>query len=178
MAKRLRLFLKTQAPIAEANLVAREILTTPPRAAVIVAAAFLDTFLERLIRRHLVELPPTEVEALFGPDRPLGSFSAKIKMARAMGLIGPKTAHDMNIMREIRNAFAHGLRRMNFETAEVKQLLHSFYCLKEINLRRVRPRRLFLFVASTLSTHLNQKGLSSPPKYRPPKLKGFSSFLD
>jgi len=65
MAKSLRVFLKTQAPKDEANLVAREILTSPPRAAVIVAAAFLDTFVERLIRRHLIDLTAAEAESLF-----------------------------------------------------------------------------------------------------------------
>jgi DNA-binding MltR family transcriptional regulator len=179
MAKGLKGFVRTRASKDEADLVAREIMMGSPRAAALVAGAFLDNFLAGLILRHLVELTPSEIESLFEPDRPLGSFSAKIRMARALGIFGPKTAHDLNIVRDIRNAFAHGLRRMNFETPEVKQLLASFYCLRDIpSYKRFSSRKLFFEVTANLSTHLHEKAVSSSDKRVPPKLTVFCAHLD
>jgi DNA-binding MltR family transcriptional regulator len=179
MAKALRNFINSRASKQEANLIAREIHTTSPRGGAMVAAAFLDDFLQRLICRHFVELSTSETASLFEPERPLGSLSSKIKIARALGIFGPKTAHDLNIMREIRNAFAHGLRKMNFETREVKQLLMSLYCIRDIeNFRRLSPRKLFFEATAMLSTHLDQKAVSSPIKREPLKLTVFCSHLD
>lgn len=112
MAKGLKSLLKSPPSKEEEDRVAREILTSSPRAAALVAGAFLDVFLQRLIIRHFVALSVSEMESLFEPDRPLGTFSSKIKVARALGIFGPKTAHDLNIIRDIRNAFAHGLRNV------------------------------------------------------------------
>jgi DNA-binding MltR family transcriptional regulator len=180
MAKALRDFLRTRAPEDEANQLAKEITTSTARGAAMIAAAFLDEFVARLIRRHLVELTESEDEALFSPDCPLGTFSSRIKIARALAIFGPRTAHDLNLMREIRNAFAHGLRKMNFETREVKQLILSFHCLKDIeNYKSLTTRKLFFEITRMLSTHLSEKGLSSPATHAPPKkLPVFANYLD
>jgi hypothetical protein len=80
MAKALRDFLRTRAPEDEANQLAKEITTSTARGAAMIAAAFLDEFVARLIRRHLVELTESEDEALFSPDCPLGTFSSASRL--------------------------------------------------------------------------------------------------
>jgi hypothetical protein len=106
----------------------------------------------------------------------LASLSAKINLARALGIFGPKTAHDL---REIRNAFAHGLRRMNFQTSEINQLLVSLHCIRGIHdYKRLSPRKLFFEATAILSTHLGVKAASSSKRRRPPKLERFSEYLD
>jgi DNA-binding MltR family transcriptional regulator len=179
MAKGLNRFLKSQVPIEESNLVAREIKTDAPRGASMVAASFLDAFLLKLIQRHLVKLSDSEANALFEPDRPLGTFSSRIKLARALSIFGKKTAHDLNTLREIRNAFAHGLRKMDFETPEVKQLMFSFHCLKDIeDYKTLKPGELFFEITAMLSTHLDTKMKSSPTERAVPKLAVFCNHLD
>jgi DNA-binding MltR family transcriptional regulator len=122
------------------------------------AAAFLDVYLESLIRMSLVPLGAKDTEALFGPDRPLGTFSSRIRIAQALGIFGPKTAHDLNIMREIRNAFAHVIRKINFDTPEVKELIISLHCVRGVdNYRGLSSRKLFVEVTAILLSHIYSK---------------------
>jgi hypothetical protein len=53
-------------------------------------------------------------EALF-PD-----FGAKIKIVRLLGLIGPKTTANLEVIRLVRNAFAHSMADIYFTTHEVE----------------------------------------------------------
>src|SRR5947208_267168 len=99
MGKALRRFIRSRASMEEANDIAREINTSSPRGGAMVAAAFLDDFLMKLLLIHMEKLSESEVEGLFDPERPLRTLSSKIKIARALGLIGPTTAHDLNLMR-------------------------------------------------------------------------------
>lgn len=46
---------------------------------------------------------------LFRHNGPLSTFSARLDMAFALYLIGEKTRHDLDIIRDIRNDFAHDL---------------------------------------------------------------------
>jgi DNA-binding MltR family transcriptional regulator len=180
MGQALRRFVKLQGSVEERNLLAKEISTSSPRGAAMVAAAFLDEFLMKLLLHHMEIISDAEVSALFDPDRPLGSFSSRIKLARALGICGPKTAHDLNLMRAIRNAFAHGLRKMNFETPEVRQLLHSLHVVHDVEPgKRRRARTLFFEATAMLSTHLNEKGRIALTKKRvPPGLGCFCAHLD
>lgn len=59
-------------------------------------------------------------DGLFGPMKPLASFSARIRLLYALRIVGEETRDDLNIIREIRNAFAHSGRELTFETKEVK----------------------------------------------------------
>jgi DNA-binding MltR family transcriptional regulator len=164
----------------EANKIAREVNTGSPRGGAMVAAAFMDDFLMKLILLRLEMLSETEVEGLFAPERPLGSLSSKIKLGRALGLFGPRTAHDLNLVREIRNAFAHGLRKMSFETPEIRQLVGSLYVINDIeNHKHLRARKLFFESVAMLSTHLHHKGRGVQKTKQPsPALGSFCDHLD
>jgi len=70
------------------------------------AAAYLSDRLSELIRLNLVDHNEV-IESLFGAMRPLGTFSARIDMAFAMGLIGPAGRRDLHLIRKIRNDFGH-----------------------------------------------------------------------
>jgi len=58
---------------------------TQDRAIALVGATNIDMTLEHAIKTHLVQLNSTENQGLFGPDAPIGSFSARIKMGYAIG---------------------------------------------------------------------------------------------
>lgn len=76
------------------------------RAAVVLGAARLDVALERLLKK-LMHHHPGGSDNLFEPDRPLGSFSAKIALAYRLGVIDRNFEHALQMIRKIRNAFAH-----------------------------------------------------------------------
>lgn len=63
-------------------------------------------------RKHVSQL-------LDDPGAPLGSFSARITVAKALGLISENMAAELDHIRRIRNAFAHSLRPLTFDHDDV-----------------------------------------------------------
>jgi len=80
--------------------------TPSDHAFALVTAAMLDNALKEGIRRVLVG-PENIKEKLLGTDGSLGTFSSRINTGLALGLYGQKTHRDLDIIREIRNTFAH-----------------------------------------------------------------------
>jgi hypothetical protein len=97
----------------------REVTEGSDRVAVIVGSTLLDAVLEGMLRRYLRPLSASDDEALFMGNGPLGSFSSRIRIAHAMGLITDLQRKNLNYIREIRNAFAHGMLPLRFDTSEV-----------------------------------------------------------
>jgi hypothetical protein len=93
---------------------------TNDRAVGIVAAALLESALETALDFKLKKIGAGNTNEIFRGDAPFGSFSAKIKLARAINLIGDPARHDFDCVREIRNAFAYTkLTKITFETPEI-----------------------------------------------------------
>jgi len=76
------------------------------RGLVVGCAALLDDFLRTLIISYLVDNASSSA-LLEGGNAPLGSFSAKIDMAHALGLISDDSRVEAHNIRRIRNDFAH-----------------------------------------------------------------------
>lgn len=76
------------------------------RGMTVLAAAELDRVLEGLLKAYLA--PGNARDALFaGGSAPLGSFSAKINTARSLHLIREEEYALLQLIRRIRNEFAH-----------------------------------------------------------------------
>jgi DNA-binding MltR family transcriptional regulator len=87
------------------------------RASIILAAAFLDSFLGDCMARRFSGHFDGD---LFRGDGALGTFSRRISMARALGWIHEDTASDLDIVRKIRNDFAHDYdHTLSFSTDSV-----------------------------------------------------------
>jgi hypothetical protein len=107
----------------ETNQALRELSHDPnDRTVAIVGAALLESALQAALTFKLKKIGTNRAGEIFrGDDAPFGSFSAKIKLARAINLLGDPARHDLDCMREIRNAFAQTRRtKLTFETAEVE----------------------------------------------------------
>ncbi|WP_157644159.1 hypothetical protein [Burkholderia ubonensis] len=76
------------------------------RAGVVLAIAKIDAELEALLKSVLLPCAGGE-DSLFDSDRALGTFSAKIAIAHRLGLIDGEFEHALQLMRKIRNEFAH-----------------------------------------------------------------------
>ena len=93
--------------IAEsARTIALQMLEERGRGAVLVGVARVDVALERLLLAVLLP-PPDSTDTFFQPDRPLGSFGARITLAARLGLIDPPVEQALQTLRRVRNAFAH-----------------------------------------------------------------------
>ncbi|WP_417273164.1 hypothetical protein [Celeribacter halophilus] len=78
------------------------------RGRVLVAAAQIDGMLEEIIRAFLI--PEKQSEALFkGANAPLSSLFNKANFAAALGLISEEESHAIDILRKVRNLFAHSV---------------------------------------------------------------------
>lgn len=88
-----------------------EIQDSPDRAAAIVAAAILESTLEEGIVNRLLPMSNSHRATLFGGEASFATFSAKINLGLSLGLYGNKTRSDLNLIRKIRNEFAHYANR-------------------------------------------------------------------
>jgi mannitol operon repressor len=95
------------------------------RGAAILAASMLDQKLKAVLKDYLIEEKSTDF--LFnGPNAPLGTFSAKQHLAFSLGLISEYEYHDCEIVRKIRNDFAHKFElAFSFSNSKIAAL-----CLK------------------------------------------------
>lgn len=100
------------------NTLFQELQNESDRAAAILGAAFLDALLEEYITNFLVD-DRKEVQRIFGPEQPLGSFGARITIAFCLGLISREEKADLRIIQKIRNRFAHELPGISFEDRSI-----------------------------------------------------------
>ena len=106
----------------------REVLTElkaqTDRGVAVVGLALLDAKIGKALRLIFVPgLSQHELDDLFdGPVAPLGSFSAKVRVAHALGLIGDESKADLRLLGQIRNKFAHRLEIRSFENPTILKL--------------------------------------------------------
>lgn len=92
------------------------------RASVIIAGARLDVDLERLIK-HVLQKHPGGTDPLFDSDRALGTFSAKIALSYRLGIVDGDFEHALQLVRKIRNDFAHQLEEESLSSQRQKPRL-------------------------------------------------------
>jgi DNA-binding MltR family transcriptional regulator len=148
-----------------------EIQKEGDRAAIIVGAAYLDEYLRIYIASFLIDESKV-VDDLFGIERPLGTFGARIRMAYALGLLAVDEFHDFKIVQEVRNAFAHGLHGLSFADQWVADRCRAFILpqksVAEVLLPAASPRDLFLWTIMELAVSMakGQFDISSKEEQR------------
>jgi hypothetical protein len=86
-----------------------------------VTAISLCGFLDGCLKRAILHALPNETAGwrLFEDRGLLESFGAKITMGHALGLYGNQTRRNLDILREVRNLFAHDITQLSFATPEI-----------------------------------------------------------
>jgi hypothetical protein len=107
----------------------REIEESHDRAAAVVAAAFVEDRLATALKARLHQ-DETITDNMFRSSGPLGTFKAKIDLAYLVGLCSKQAHSDLEIIRRIRNEFAHELTTKTFENQRVKDLTTNFELIK------------------------------------------------
>lgn len=105
------------------NLFNHEIKSTSDRACAIVCAALLDDMLQKILLSFLCKDSNTQDNKLFSQNGPLSTFSSKITLSYRLGLISKSEHDNLNLIRKIRNSFAHDLSINSFECNNCKELL-------------------------------------------------------
>jgi DNA-binding MltR family transcriptional regulator len=93
------------------------------RGCVIFCAAWLEDELEILIRAHCRKEPnvlKAVVDPLFKGYAPLSTFSAKIQVCYAMGFISKHLHKSLQLVRKLRNDFAHEKIGVSFQSPKYR----------------------------------------------------------
>jgi DNA-binding MltR family transcriptional regulator len=110
------------------------------RGCALMAAAYLADQLEVLLRRTFVD-DRDVIDELLRPLGPLGSFSGRIEICYALGLLPNQTRRDLHLIRKIRNDFGHVAKILTFAepaiSARCGELRHS------VHEPEARPRAKF-----------------------------------
>jgi hypothetical protein len=91
------------------------------RATAVMLGSFVETSLKRLLASVMRDdLISKDRKQLFEYEGAVGSFSSKIVVAYALKLIGSTTRSDLDLIRFLRNEFAHSRMPFCFKTPEVR----------------------------------------------------------
>jgi DNA-binding MltR family transcriptional regulator len=105
-------------------------LESPPhltshRSFAIISSARAERALERTLIAHFPKLDAYTFEMLASRAGPLSSFFSKIHLAFALGLLDSKTRNNLEIIRKIRNVFAHAPKAVSFQTSLIVKECHK-----------------------------------------------------
>ena len=125
------------------------------RAAAILGAVYLESYLGQLIADFLIK-DKAMVVKLLGEEYPLGSFSARIKAAYCMGLISANEYNDLGLILAIRNIFANDIEGATFTDDGIREKCFMLKIPRALLLpgETRTPRRLFVFASTILTQHL------------------------
>jgi len=148
--------LYSEQSIQQSLALVQEIETQTDRGASIVGAAWVEEELLASIESFL-EKDKKAWDRLFRKSGPLSSFSAKIDLARLLGIISTVVASDLHIIREIRNEFAHSVLAKNnlastFSTPHIKDKCLALRCVKHE--AHHDPRVAFIRACAVLNSDL------------------------
>ena len=88
------------------------------RGTALIAAAWVDDALSECLRASFRQEKET-ADKLLEPDRPLGTFSSRIKLAYLLGIIISSLRSDLDLIKSIRNDFAHLRQSMRFSVQSI-----------------------------------------------------------
>ncbi|MGH8770371.1 MAG: MltR family transcriptional regulator, partial [Burkholderiales bacterium] len=74
----------------------------------------------------------TDVKPLFEGLGPLNSLSAKIRIAHAFGLLPPDICADVDVIRKIRNEFAHAHQPLSFDSPKISGWVNGMRALQVV----------------------------------------------
>ncbi|WP_425598378.1 MltR family transcriptional regulator [Thermomonas carbonis] len=137
------------------------------RACALVLAANLENRLKELLLTYFVPLSKQDSEKLFNGQAPLATFSSRIKLAWVSGLLSEEEEHDLNVIRGIRNEFAHGEHGLSFETKAIRDRCASLKMPSEMTKQypehidsAKRPRSRYQITAASLTLLLANRNAS------------------
>lgn len=98
------------------------------RESVVLVGSILDEMLRRLLEKSLLNTAGGVLaDAFESSNGPFSSFSNKITVCYLTGLISKKMYDDLNLIRKIRNTFAHNIFQCSFEMDEIKNQVSRLY---------------------------------------------------
>lgn len=95
------------------------------RAAPVLVFSFIENAIRELFSLELEVDSDKELDSIFGPFGPLATTSSRIRILSVLGWISKNTAKSLDILRRIRNQFAHDPPAEAFRDSRIESLLGS-----------------------------------------------------
>ena len=150
------------------------------RGLAITAAAILDHLLARLIESFILNDRKATKELLGNPYSPLSTFAARTAAAYSLGLISDDERDDLNIVRGIRNKFAHKPTSLSFSDQPIASKIENLKIPKIVpseiqHWETAPPRKKFANTVAMLSTFIDIRTRQNSEQRTPPKKFKFIS---
>jgi DNA-binding MltR family transcriptional regulator len=134
------------------------LLKESDRGCALVAAAFLEEELAILLRGYFIDDDKC-IKNMFGPFGVLDSFSSKILMAYCLGLISKKAKTDLELIKRIRNKYAHNAKAVSFNDADIILLCNKLH--HDVYLEISTPKMKFIRVVNGVALEIHLEMASS-----------------
>jgi hypothetical protein len=106
-----------------------------------------------LIRDQLKHGDDSTWGRLISDSGPLSTFAAKVAVGHAMGLYDDDIRKNLNIVKDIRNAFAHPKRLLTFEEPEITHSLQSIILSSHKHSRQYKNLKIVISLAKRGHAH-------------------------
>jgi hypothetical protein len=110
---------------AEADAVYEAFRHGVPMVCAILGQALIEHELEKTLRQKFKLKDDNTWDRLTGENGPLATFNQKVICGYAFGIYNDVTRHNLTILKDIRNAFAHSKRIISFDEVGIKRCLNS-----------------------------------------------------
>jgi DNA-binding MltR family transcriptional regulator len=151
------------------------------RGAVILLATVFEDKLSDALLKTMKPLNSDEKSRLFNYDAPLGTFSAKIRMSHALGILNKEMFRMAEVIREMRNACAHSRKGISFADpalANAMYLLAQILGYDGLPLRNAKQRRfVFLLFVNYLVVNLYPPKKSGMRTHISDILQAYSNYI-
>ena len=124
--------------LVDYNKVVESFHSETDRAAAVLAASFVECFLEKLLKWFMRDGSLTN--DLFIGHGPLSTFSARSDCAFAFKIIDENLHRDLKFIRKIRNHFAHHPSDATFDESPVSEFCREFSITQQCD----TPRSMYL----------------------------------
>lgn len=132
------------------------------RGAAILTVSLIEDALSNLLKKYFVPVV-NEDRLLEGAFAPLSTLDSKIQITQRLGLISTRFAKDLNLIKKIRNEFAHTVHSSDFDTGKIKNLLTNLTSsskivqgMEELKFYPDGARGDFLKIANIIIYHLHE----------------------
>lgn len=144
------------------NQLAADFHSESDRGAALLAAGFIENQLTVYLQDRIVD--KSLQSKLFGGMGPLSTFSAKAAFGRAFDFIPKNTFTRLEVIRAVRNHFAHHPLNSNFSTPEVVAAMASMPPINpgEPDLPEWTSRDRYLFACALCAAYLDLEYGSNP----------------
>lgn len=155
------------------SLLLREIESTNDRSTAIMGSSFLDHFIGLAITSRLRPISRTLQDKLFEGSGPFATFSAKINVGFALSLYEDEARHDLHLIRDIRNDFAHSMTPRRFGDIDIRKLCDQLRSPRRIDrgsqCEPNDPKQRFLDTVLHLATGLAYEAHNEGRRPEPPR---------